>query len=75
MGLFPNPTYGKFTIDLGKVYDYTTITITDLTGKIINSNKFYESQYLQGTVDAKVGIYLLIIESGDKKAVLPLIKN
>ena len=35
--VYPNPTNGKFSIDLGKVYNKTQITIMDLTGKLIES--------------------------------------
>ena len=72
--LYPNPTDGFFSIDLGKPYD-ATITITDLTGKTILSKSVENSQLINLKLEAPAGIYLLIIESAEKKAVIKLVKE
>ncbi|MCD4794518.1 MAG: T9SS type A sorting domain-containing protein [Bacteroidales bacterium] len=73
--LYPNPTDGNFSIDLGDNYESVTITITDLTGKLILSKTYIESQVLNLNLDEPVGAYLLIIESGGKKAVIRIVKE
>jgi para-nitrobenzyl esterase len=73
--VYPNPTDGNFSIDLGKNLNSTTITITDLSGKIIQSKKYNDSQILNLKIKEPVGVYLLIIESENKKAVIRLIKE
>ncbi len=73
--LFPNPTNGEFSINLGEKYNSTTITITDLSGKLILSNIYNNSQLLNLKLKEPPGVYLLIIESENKKAVIRLVKN
>tara|TARA_B110000091_G_scaffold211897_1_gene257429 strand:- start:1086 stop:3173 length:2088 start_codon:yes stop_codon:yes gene_type:complete len=73
--LYPNPTNGNFSIDLGNNYQNIKITITDLSGKTVLSNSFNESQLLQLKIEEPAGVYLLMIESANKKAVIKLIKE
>ncbi|MBL4707896.1 MAG: T9SS type A sorting domain-containing protein, partial [Flavobacteriales bacterium] len=73
--LFPNPTNGDFSIDLGKTYSSITITISDVGGKLIQSNSYSDSQLLNLKIEEPAGGYLLMIESAGKKAVLRLIKE
>jgi hypothetical protein len=73
--LYPNPTEGNFSIDLGENYKAVTITMTDLSGKVIQSKTYNESQLLNLKLEEPVGVYLLIIEAKDKKAVIRLIKE
>lgn len=73
--LFPNPTNGAFSIDMGKNYKRVEITILDLNGKLILSNTFDNSQFLNLELKEPAGVYLLNIEAGNKKAVIRLVKN
>ena len=73
--IYPNPTNGIFSIDLGRNYQTVTITITDLNGKLIQSKTYNESKLLNLKLEKPVGVYLLIIESGDKKTIIRLIKE
>jgi hypothetical protein len=75
VSLYPNPTTGDITIDLGEKSNSVSITITDLTGKIIQSKTYSDSQLLNLTLDNPAGVYLLMIESGDDRAVIRLIKE
>ena len=73
--VYPNPTNGNFSIDLGERYLTTSIIITDLLGETIQTNEFTNNQVLNLKIEEPAGIYLLMIESGDKKAVIRLIKE
>ncbi len=73
--IYPNPTDGNFWIDLGRNYQTIRITMTDLNGKLIHSKTYNESQLLNLKLTESDGVYLLIIESGDKKAVIRLVKE
>ncbi len=73
--VFPNPTKGNISIDLGARYQSISTKITDLSGKIIQSNTYNESQLLNLNLEESTGVYVLIIESGDKIAVIRLIKE
>ncbi len=73
--LFPNPTDGNFSIDLGEVYPAIKITIIDLSGKVVQSTAYSGSQLLNLKLDAPAGIYTLRIESEDKRAIVRLVKE
>jgi hypothetical protein len=73
--VFPNPTGGNFSIDLGNNYQTVTISMTDLNGKLIQLKTYNDNQVLNLKIDQPTGVYLLMIESGDKKAVIKLIKE
>jgi hypothetical protein len=73
--IYPNPTNGNFSIDLGEKYNATKITMTDLNGKIIQSKTYIDKHLLNLKIEQPTGVYLLMIESGDKKAVIRLVKE
>lgn len=73
--LFPNPTGGNFSIDLGTIYPMVKVTIVDVSGKTIQSNEYLESQLLNLKLNEPAGIYTLRIESGEKKAIVRLVKE
>jgi hypothetical protein len=73
--LFPNPTFGNFSIDLGRNYNSVRITIIDLNGKVILSSNYHESQLLNFKLAEPAGLYLLMIESGGERAIFRLVKQ
>ncbi len=73
--IYPNPTNGNFSIDLGDNYPTTLITLTDLNGKVIQSKLYSNEQLLNLKIKESAGVYLLVVESGDKKAIIRLIKE
>ena len=73
--LYPNPTDGNFSIDLGESRHPATLTIMDLAGRIIQSSTNNENQLVNLNLDGPAGVYLLMIESGDKRAVIRVLKN
>lgn len=73
--LYPNPTDGNFSIDLGKSYQKISITLLDLKGNILQSKIYNESQLLHLKIEEPAGVYFFMIESGNKKAVIRLVKE
>lgn len=73
--IFPNPTNGYYSIDLGEIYNTVTITISDLNGKVIQSNTYHESQILNLNLNEPAGVYLLMIESENEETLIRLIKE
>jgi len=72
----PNPNHGNFTINFGQVYKNIEVTISDLNGKQIYSNSFTEAETMNISIkQVPAGIYLTRIQSGEKKAVIKLIKE
>lgn len=72
---YPNPTKGHFSVDLGEYYQNISIQLLDLTGKLIQSNTYFEGQNFDLTIDEPAGVYLLRIESEDKHAIVRLVKE
>jgi len=73
--VYPNPTNGHFSIDLGANYNLVTVSITDLIGKQIQSKIYKNSQLLNFTLKEPAGVYLLVIDSGDKQSTILLVKE
>ena len=73
--LYPNPTDGNFTIDLGVNYESATVRVTDIYGKLIQSYSYNDHQLLDIKIEEPAGVYLLMLESGDKKSVIRIVKE
>ena len=73
--IYPNPTSGNFTIDLGAIYESLIVSITDILGKLVDSKTITQSQILNLSVKGPTGIYFVSIQAGDKKAVFRLVKE
>ena len=73
--IYPNPTSGSFSIDIGDNHGDVSISIMDLTGKIIKSKQYNQSQLLNLSIEEPVGVYLLTIESRGKRATIRLVKE
>lgn len=73
--VFPNPSNGNFSIDLGNTYETITLSISDVNGKIVSTENYTQEQFINFTIEEAIGIYFLTLSSGDKKAVIQLIKN
>ncbi len=73
--LYPNPTNGNFVVDLGDNYNNPKIIITDLSGRIIQSNTYNKTHLVNLRLEAPAGVYLLIVESEDEKVTMKLIKE
>lgn len=75
LSIFPNPTNSNFSVDLGENHQTVQITITDVVGKIIQSNTYNDSKLLNFKIEEPAGVYLLMIESREKQAVIRIIKE
>tara|TARA_Y100000385_G_C12991216_1_gene592891 strand:- start:862 stop:1158 length:297 start_codon:yes stop_codon:yes gene_type:complete len=72
---YPNPTNGRFSIDLGDNHNSVSATIIDLVGKKIHKETYQNMQYLNFTLNEPKGIYFLILEMENKKSVVKIIKE
>ncbi len=75
LSVYPNPTNGNFSIDLGAEYDEIFVTLLDIYGKIISKEIFNRSQLLNLSIDEPAGIYFLKVEVDSKPAVIRLLKE
>ena len=71
---YPNPTTGRFSIDLGVQVAQAEVTITDLLGRLVGTSQHHRTSELQMTIEGKPGVYFLRLTSGDKTATLQIVK-
>lgn len=67
--IFPNPTSGNLSIDLGKHFQNISVSICDMNGKILQSETFLQAQNLQFSLHVGTGIYIIIVQADDEKSV------
>lgn len=76
MIVFPNPTKGYIKINLRETLAEFNVVITDLSGKTIHQSWYKNTQeFGVNLTTVESGIYLLTINSGNKKATIRLEKN
>ena len=73
--VYPNPTRGNFSVRLGESLETVTVTITDINGRQIQNSDFSNTDQLNLTISEPSGVYLVTIQSGEKRAVVRLVKN
>lgn len=75
VNVFPNPTSEILTIDLGELYESSLVTLTDLSGKIIQFNSFHTKEQIEMELNESAGVYLLHIETEAGKSVIRIVKE
>jgi hypothetical protein len=73
--LYPNPTYGDFSIDLGMSYDEVTVVIRNLLGQEVFTQSFTDTNTLQLNIPGAAGMYFIEVNSGNKKAIVKVVKE
>ncbi|NQY11463.1 MAG: SBBP repeat-containing protein [Flavobacteriales bacterium] len=73
--VFPNPSNGNFSIDLGDELRDCQVTITDLIGRKISENNFENSRLIDLNIDAPSGVYLITIRSAGEQVVVKLVRE
>jgi len=73
--IYPNPTTGKFTVDLGKVFEAITIEIVDAKGKSIRTQHFEQKQLLDLLIEGAAGPYLIKINADEAFGTFKIIKQ
>ncbi len=72
----PNPTNGKFTINLGESFSETTVSITNLLGQVISTSNYKNAQLLDVEISGATGIYLANVKTFEgKQATLRIAKH
>ncbi len=73
--VYPNPTNGIISINLGDAYQTVMVSLTDLSGRLVLSKTYNESQLLNLKIEEPGGVYILTIKTDDKKAIIRLINE
>ena len=73
--VYPNPTRGNISLDFGNNLNIVKVSVSDLSGRIINSKEFQNIQLLNLNFDEPAGFYFLIIQSAEKRTAIKLLKE
>lgn len=73
--IYPNPSDGKFSIELGKGDELRNYMVSDINGRVILSENNIQDSQLEFKINAPSGIYILKIESKNRKEIFQLIKG
>lgn len=73
--VYPNPTDDMVKIDLGEALSEFNVSLMDVNGKLIRQSTYINTKMFELNLDVQSGVYLLIINSRDKKATIRLVKN
>ena len=72
---YPNPKDGNLSIDLGENYGEVTVSMSDLSGRKTFTNSYVNNQILKMNIEEETGMYFLMIEAEDRKAIIKLMKE
>ncbi|MDD2387651.1 MAG: PKD domain-containing protein, partial [Bacteroidales bacterium] len=73
--VYPNPTNGRLTVDLGNVYPETSVNIYDVNGKLVDKIFFGNQSILEFYINDISGTYLITLQSGNQKALMKVVKQ
>ena len=65
ISLYPNPTTGNISIDLGEITQYAKATLTNSLGQVIFAQQFESTNIINVDIDAPTGIYFLQLETNN----------
>lgn len=73
--VYPNPTKGAVTIDLGEFQKEVTVIISNQLGQVVLNKSYSSTNVLQFNIEGEVGVYFIEVNSGDKKAIIKVVKE
>ncbi|MBT5148028.1 MAG: T9SS type A sorting domain-containing protein [Flavobacteriales bacterium] len=73
ISIYPNPSYGKFTISLGGLFQPTTICVYDNQGRAIQNKRFLNSSEVDFEIQGEPGTYLIQFMSGDQSEIIEMV--
>jgi hypothetical protein len=75
LSVYPNPTKGAMNIDLGTSYDDVTLIIRNQLGQDVLKKSYSGANLLQINIPGEAGMYFIEVSSGDKNAILKVVKE
>ncbi len=72
---FPNPTAGELNIDLGTAHPAVEVIARNALGQVVMHQSFSDIKTLQLSIPGEAGLYMVEINSNDKKALLTVMKK
>lgn len=73
--IYPNPTDGDFSIEMGETIQSLTVQITNITGKVVYARSYANSQKVTLNLNESPGVYFVTIQADGMKSKYKLIKK
>jgi hypothetical protein len=64
ISVYPNPTKGSFTLDMGTEYETLSLRLYSISGKLISVNEYKACREIEYQIDGAKGVYFLQVSSG-----------
>lgn len=65
--LYPNPNSGNFTLTLGESTPEVNVTITNILGQIISSERFVNKNTLNLNIEGSSGVYFVTVNTSEER--------
>ena len=73
--VFPNPSEGLVTINLGSTHSHIELTVSDITGRKIMQKTFQGARQLKMTLPETAGMYFILVNADQHSELLKVIKK
>lgn len=74
--IYPNPTTGFFTIDLGQEYKGLTVKVLDYKGELVKTTHYNSTEKLKLDLEGAKGLYFIDIKTAEgKSTIIKVIKE
>ena len=67
VSIYPNPSNGIFSVDLGEKHEVSKFTLLDVYGRVIQSRSKLQDQVLILKINEPAGVYLLILVRNEER--------
>jgi len=68
LSIYPNPTTGQLTLDLGSIYTDVKVSVVNFLGQTIQQNRFGTVREMDINIEGSSGYYLIEIQTAEGKA-------
>jgi hypothetical protein len=76
MVVYPNPTSGSISIDLGMIYEGVVVNLNNILGERLSTSTFKQTDHIEFEIDGDIGFYVMeILTFDNKKATIKLLKE
>lgn len=73
--LYPNPTDGEISIDLGAETPSVVVALTNMLGQEVSRKKYFNTSKINLTIEGEKGMYLVKISSDNQPVIFKVIKQ
>jgi PKD repeat protein len=65
LNVYPNPTTGKVSVELGRMYENVTVSVLDAIGQIVLKKKYTSTEQLFFDLNESPGLYIINVKTSE----------